>query len=141
MEESAAGVGVGGDVLGILCVARDGQGPSFIALSTNAGRTFAATVPLHMIAPEQIAVNVNAGIAVGNGGITGGGRFDYELALSGNGGRSWRLAIRDREQVAEGSTIDSLEFVTSRDVSWVGDPYFAWRSSDGGKTWRRIPAP
>lgn len=94
-----------------------------------------------MIAPEQIAVNVNAGIAVGNGGITGGGRFDYELALSGNGGRSWRLAIRDREQVAEGSTIDSLEFVTSRDVSWVGDPYFAWRSSDGGKTWRRIPAP
>jgi hypothetical protein len=94
-----------------------------------------------MRAPEQIAIDAGSDIAVGNGGITGSGRFDYELALSRNSGRTWHVAIHDHEQVAEDPAGGSLQLVGSQNLSWVGYPYRLWQSFNEGQTWRKLPAP
>jgi hypothetical protein len=140
-EEDAFAVAAAGRSVGILCISRDVRGPDFTALSRNAGRRFTSGAPLHMIAPEQIAVDGGSGIAVGNGGVTGGGRFNYELALSGNGGKTWRIAIHQHKQLAEDLAAGSLQFVSPRDLSWVGYPYLVWKSSHGGKRWHKDLAP
>jgi hypothetical protein len=137
----SGGIAAAGSSVGILCVSRDGQAPDFTELSRDGGRRFKASAPLHLSAPEQIGIDGGSGVAVGNGGITGGGRFDYELALSRDGGKTWRIAIDDHERVAEDLAGGSLQFVNPRDLSWVGHPYFVWRSLNGGQTWHRTPAP
>lgn len=140
-EEDASAAAAAGDSLGILCVSRDGRGPNFTALSRDAGGTFAASTPLSIDAPEQITVDDEGGIAVGNGGISGGGKFEYELALSDDGGRTWGIAIHDRETVGEDLARGSLQFITPQDLSWVGYPYYVWQSFDAGRSWRETPAP
>jgi hypothetical protein len=140
-EEDTSAVAAAGDYLAVLCVSRSGQGDTFTALSRDAGGTFTAGGPVPVSAAEQVAVSDEGAIAVGNGGISGGGKFDYELALSGDGGRTWRVAIRDREPVAEDLEAGSLQFVGPRNLSWVGYPYLVWQSSDAGHHWRTSAAP
>jgi len=140
-EKDATAIAAAGRFVAVLCVPRTGRGPVFAALSGDAGRTFRPVAALALGAPEQIAVSEGGAIAVGNGGITGGGRFEYELALSGDAGRSWRVAIRDREPVAAELPRSALQFISARTVSWVGSPFAAWLSSDAGRTWRKSPAP
>jgi hypothetical protein len=140
-EDDATAIAAAGRFVSVLCVPRTGRGPAFTALSRDAGRTFSAGAPLPLGAPEQIAVSDAGAIAVGNGGTAGGGEFDYELALSSDAGRSWRVAIRDREPVAAAPSRGALQFVGARTLSWVGYPSVAWLSSDAGRTWRKSPAP
>jgi hypothetical protein len=140
-EDDMLAAAAAGDSLAVLCVRRSGPSAAFTALSRDAGRTFSAGARIPVGSPEQIAVRADGVIAVGNGGTSGGGSFGYELALSSDGGRSWRVTIRDREPLAEDLGAGSLAFVGPRSLSWVGSPYVVWLSSDAGATWRRSPAP
>jgi hypothetical protein len=127
--------------LAILCISKTESDPTFTALSRDAGRTFIKGRPMRIQAPEQIAIDGAGDIAVGNAGITGGGGFAYTLSLSHDGGQTWRVALRDRETVAEDLASGYLQFVSPRDLFWVGYPYFLWRSFDGGGTWQELRAP
>jgi hypothetical protein len=140
-EEDALTVAANGSSLGILCISRGGQGPSFVAFSSDAGRTFTRSAPLPLNGPAQLAVGAGRDIAVGNGGMTGSGRFTYELALSTNGGRTWRIAVRDPERISVGAGPGSLQFTNPQSLWWVVYPYHAWQSLDGGHTWRQSSAP
>lgn len=140
-EEDAAAASAVGDSLGILCVSKIGTGPTFTALSNDAGRTFTRGRAVRIGAPEQIAIDGAGDIAVGNAGTTGSGGFAYTLSLSHDDGRTWRVALRDREAVAEDLAGGYLQFVSPRDLFWVGNPYFLWQSFDGGGTWQELHAP
>jgi hypothetical protein len=140
-EADAVAAAATGRLFSILCVPRSGGARAFTTLSRDAGRRFSAGTRIQMSGASQVAVEADADIAVGNAGITGGGSFAYKLALSGDGGRAWRVAIRDREALAQNLEAGSLQFVGARGVSWVGSPYFVQRSVDDGHTWRKILAP
>jgi len=140
-EADAVAASAAGRLFAVLCVARRGGTRTFTALSRDAGRTFGKGASFRMTAASQVAVGAAARIAVGNAGVTGGGSFGYELAVSSTRGRSWRAAIRDREHLAQDLEGGSLQLVGAREVSWVGSPYFAWQSFDGGTSWRKLRAP
>ena len=134
-EQDALAAAAARDLLAVLCTRRtgQGQGSAFTTLSRDAGRTFTAGARVPVTAPEQIAV--------GNGGNSGGGNFDYELGLSEDGGRSWRVAVRDRKPLSKDLEAGPLQFVVPRAVSWIGSPHVVWLSSDAGRNWRNSPAP
>lgn len=139
-EEDALTVAANGNSLGILCISRGGQGPGFVAFSSNAGRTFTRSAALPLQGAAQLAVQAGQDIAVGNGDMTGSGQFSYELAFSTNGGHTWRIAVRDREPLAAGAGSGSLQFTNSQTL-WWSDPFRAWQSLDGGQTWRGVSTP
>jgi hypothetical protein len=140
-EEDALTVAANGSSLGILCISRSGQGPSFVAFSGNAGRTFTRSAALPLNGPAQLAVGADREIAVGNGGMVGSGKFTYELALSTKDSHNWRIAVRDPEPLYRGAGPGSLQYTSSQRLWWVGYPYHAWQSRDGGHMWRRSSAP
>lgn len=134
----AAAASAAGDSLAVLCVSKIG-GSSFVALSGDSGRTFTKTADLGMAAADQIAVSSSGAVAVGNGGVTGGGAFAYKLAVSRDGGRTWRLPVVDRERAAIDLSGGFLQFASRRQLLWVGYPYSLWRSADQGRTWHETP--
>ncbi|HZU11863.1 MAG TPA: sialidase family protein [Chloroflexota bacterium] len=139
-EEDTSAVAAHGKSIAILCVARNGQGPNVTALSLDAGTTFTLGAPLPVAAPEQIAVG-RSRLAVGNGGIIGGGKFTYELALSNDGGNTWTTAVHERRTVYDNLAHGSLQLINPYTIAWVGYPYYLWWSADGGRTWQHDPAP
>jgi photosystem II stability/assembly factor-like uncharacterized protein len=145
-EEDAVNAAAAGGSLGIVCISRDGRGPTFVALSRDAGGTFTASRPLHVGGAEQIAVDGDSIAVGGQRGVRGKRRVDYQLALSGDGGRTWRIALHDYEPPSfpdYGYDLPlQLQFVGRNGLSWVNAAaYFVWRSFDGGQTWRNTPAP
>jgi hypothetical protein len=136
-ENDAFRATAAGHVLAILCEAKDGSGAAFTALSSDRGMTFVRGGPIPVAAPVQIAVNARGELAVGNGGIVGDGTFHYRLALSTDRGRSWRVALRDREPLTSDLAPGSLQYSSARDLSWVGYPHVIWLTSDAGLTWRK----
>lgn len=140
-EWDASAASATGDLLGVLCLPRQG-GPAFVALSRNAGRTFVDGTRVDFHAAEQIAISSSGAVAVGNAGVTGGGPFTYDLYLSRDGGHTWRVAVHDRERAAIDLAGGFLQFVSPRELLWVGYPYSVWASTDTGRTWsKRQPAP
>jgi photosystem II stability/assembly factor-like uncharacterized protein len=135
-EWDAAAASATGNLLGVLCVPKSG-GSTFVALSRDAGRTFARGMPVGIEGAEQIAISGSGTVAVGNAGVTGAGAFHYSLAVSANGGRTWRVAVRSKKRVAEDLASGVLQFIGPRHLLWVGYPYSLWYSLDAGRTWRR----
>jgi photosystem II stability/assembly factor-like uncharacterized protein len=81
-------------------------------------------------------------LVVANGGASGNGQVTFSLAISTDGGLTWRRVVTDHELIdpaAPGSAF--LGFEDAAVGRWVGDGRAIWTTQDGGLHWQRRPFP
>jgi hypothetical protein len=115
----------------VLCLARAG-GTTSLALSRNAGRTF-ARLRSPAAHARQIDLAANGTIAVVDMIEGGASVTRYRLVLSRDLGRTWRVVVRSHERLGPSSPPSvhifgrSLRALLGRTL---------WRSDDAGRTWK-----
>lgn len=119
----------------LLCMPHGGSGPGAVAVSTDAGNSFAPPRRAPIAFPGLVAVAATGRLFVASGTVP------YLLATSDDDGRSWKVAVKDAEPFAENLPQPGRLAVSGRDAVWVGYPYHAWWSDDAGQHWRRVLLP
>lgn len=129
-------IAASGRRVALLCFRHGHEHPT-VRLSHDGGDTVgpARPVPLKGAGP---LILTGRRLIVATSSITGNGRYDYQLAVSDDGGHHWRRAVRDRAPVL-GSDQVALN-ASAGLVAWIGFPRRLWLSSDRGKTWGDEPA-
>jgi photosystem II stability/assembly factor-like uncharacterized protein len=130
-----------GAFLAALCNRRDGESPAFVTTSNDQGSSWSQLHVLPGLAQEIAAASASHVIA-STGSVFGSGPTSFTVWASTNGGRDWRTAVTDPEQL-ESSTPPSafLGFEDSSVGRWVGYPRAIWTTMDAGAHWARLSFP
>ena len=125
----------------VLCLPRDGTGPTFVLTSTDHGSSWS---PPRLVPGgtryglDLIAAASQRTLAVATGATGGNGTFTSRVRVSADGGRHWTTRATDPQQLLpQASSPDWLGFQTARDGRWIGDPHGIWSTRDGGRHWVR----
>jgi photosystem II stability/assembly factor-like uncharacterized protein len=139
-EVDSTQVVAAGSSVALLCVVR-GTGAGSIALSRDGGRSFSRVHP--PVAPgyaDQIALDAHDDLALLTSVDRAGAPSVERLALSYDGGRSWRTAIQRRPPTGTAPGPPDLSLF-GRSIRWLQSAGTLLRSDDGGGTWQSTTAP
>ncbi|MDP9257649.1 MAG: hypothetical protein M3Q31_13985 [Actinomycetota bacterium] len=138
-EVDSTQVVAAGTYVALLCVVRT-TGAGSIALSRDAGRTFARLrPPITGGYANQLALDAAGDLAVLDtvGGATG--HSADRLTLSYDGGTTWRVALRRRS--TRTTALPPSLTLFGRSLRWLVSGRTLLRSDDGGRTWQSTSAP
>ncbi len=119
----------------LLCMPHGGSGPGAVAVSTDAGNSFAPPRRAPIAFPGLVAVSATGRLFVASRTVP------YSLATSDDNGRSWKVAVEDAQTFAADLPQLGRLVVSGKDGVWVGYPYHAWWTDDAGQHWRRVLLP
>ncbi len=137
-EDLVALTAARGRFLAGLCTAHAGTPGGFVVTSTDAGASWQVAGALPpVLLPALIAAGSATTLAVSTGPTGGAGRFTAKLLVSDDGGRRWRLAATDHQELDQAGAPAWLGFQSSTVARWVGDPHGVWTTRDAGARWIR----
>jgi len=125
----------GGFVAG-LCQQHSNPSTGTLITSEDGGSTWSTPTPLPSGTIDMLAAASPQRLAVATAPVSGGGSFQAKLFVSTDGGRHWRTARIDPQQI-EQSVPAWLGFETAQVGRWIGDPHGIWTTYDGGQHWTR----
>lgn len=132
--------------LALLCGPHVEKASDFVLTSTDGGRTDGSR---RWLPRGDVFGHVWAGadgaLVVASGGVVGGGRWQYEVIRSVDGGRHWRAVLRRTAPAYDSpenfAGLNRLHMSSPYLGSYVADPAHVWRTTDAGATWKRVLLP
>jgi hypothetical protein len=126
-----------GAAFAALCETRIQEQPAVsIVVSTDGAATFGPRRQVVGTNIGTIAMASPADIVVATSDMSGGGPIDYEVDVSHDGGRTWKTAVTDPQDLT-GLIVNRafLGFESTKVGRWVGYPRSIWTTTDGGDHW------
>jgi len=122
------------DLIAVLCAPRL-DGPDFVNISADGGKTFTSTASLPGNVGFQLIALTDVEDVFVSTGPNGGSQ--QVLEVSHDGGRNWAQAARDTGQAGGyvSPTAGFLGFESSNVGRWIASPADIWTTFDSGTTW------